>query len=305
MRSGCRTLNRHGMYYIECHHCGRLVEIKSQYMVFCPACKRKMDNSFAEWSKRNPGRGYEEYLGEQAVSATALEGVREQRKIGRAIMRRKAARRALLALGIAVLVTVTGISGYWAWNRYNRSASMGALLNKAWQISYYEDLGATLKFPSPLEKEAAFSADSLQRENDRITADTVQRQVVLNAVSRQWSEPGVVSVTASRIDYQPDFGVDRDIATRQILLNMLQENNLQGFEFFRNDYSIPNVEARSLSGSYLLGVEAFEFRALMAQYGHTVWYFMVAYPRSKPEGLLVAERFFKGILIDRQLTGRE
>ena len=41
----------------------------------------------------------------------------------------------------------------------------------------------------------------------------------------------------------------------------------------------------------------------MAQYGHTVWYFMVAYPRSKPEGLLVAERFFKGILIDRQLTG--
>ena len=89
----------------------------------------------------------------------------------------------------------------------------------------------------------------------------------------------------------------------QILLDMLQENGLQGFEFYRNDYSVPNVRARSLSGSYLLGVEAFEFRALMAQYGHTVWYFMVAYPRSKPEGLLVAERFFQGILIDRRLTG--
>ena len=85
---------------------------------------------------------------------------------------------------------------------------------------------------------------------------------------------------------------------------MLHENGLQGFDFYRNDYSIPNIDARSLSGSYLLGVEAFEFRALMAQYGHTVWYFMVAYPRSKPEGLLVAERFFKGILIDRQLTGQ-
>lgn len=292
------------MHYIKCSHCGKLVEIKSQYMVFCPACHKKMDNSFTEWSKRNPGRSYEEYLGGLAVSETALEGVREQRKIGRAIVRGKAARRALLALGIAVLVTVLSIGGYWAWNRYNRSASITALLNKAWRISYYDDLGATLKFPFPLEKESSFSADSLQRENDRLTADTVQRQVVLSAVSRRWAEPGTVSVTASRIDYQPDFGVDRDIATRQILLNMLQENNLQGFEFFRNDYSIPNVEARSLSGSYLLGIEAFEFRALMAQYGHTVWYFMVAYPRSKPEGLLVAERFFKGILIDRQLTGR-
>lgn len=292
------------MHYIKCSHCGKLVEIKSQYMVFCPACQKKMDNSFTEWSKRNPGRSYEEYLSGLAVSETAVEGVREQRKIGRAIVRGKAARRAFLALGIAVLVTVLSIGGYWAWNRYNRSASITALLNKAWRISYYDDLGATLKFPFPLEKESAFSADSLQRENDRLTADTIQRQVVLSAVSRRWAEPGTVSVTASRIDYQPDFGVDRDIATRQILLNMLQENNLQGFEFFRNDYSIPNVEARSLSGSYLLGIEAFEFRALMAQYGHTVWYFMVAYPRSKPEGLLVAERFFKGILIDRQLTGR-
>lgn len=291
------------MHYIKCSHCGKLVEIKSQYMVFCPACNKKMDNSYAEWNKRNPGQSYEKYLSELAVSDTALEGVREQRKIGRAIVRGKAAKRAVIALGIAVLVTVLGFGGYWAWARYNRSASINALLNKAWQISYYDDLGATLKFPFPLEAETGFSADSLQRENDRITADTVQRQVVLGAVSRQWSEPGVISVTASRIDYQPDFGVDRDIATRQILLNMLQENNLQGFEFYRNDYSTPNVQARSLSGSYLLGPEAFEFRALMAQYGHTVWYFMVAYPRSKPEGLLVAERFFKGILIDRQLTG--
>lgn len=292
------------MHYIKCSHCGKLVEIKSQYMVFCPACNKKMNNSYAEWSKRNPGRSYEEYLSEQAVSGTALEGVRQQRKIGRAIVRGKTTKQAVIALGIAILVTLLGFGGYWAWAHYNRSASIDALLNKAWQIGYYEDLGATLKFPFPLEAETDFSADSLQRENDRLTADTLQRQIVLNAVSRQWSEPGVISVTASRIDYQPDFGVDRDIATRQILLNMLQENNLQGFEFYRNDYSIPNVQARSLSGSYLLGPEAFEFRALMAQYGHTVWYFMVAYPRSKPEGLLVAERFFKGILIDRQLTGQ-
>lgn len=292
------------MHHIKCSECGKLVEIKSQYMVFCPSCKHKMGNSYTEWSRRNPGRSYEEYLDEMAVTDTALEGVRDQRRIGRAIVRGKAARRGFAALGIAVAVTIIGLGGYWAWNRYNRSASINALLNKAWQISYYDDLGSTLKFPFPLTAEVGFSADSLQQEADRLSADTVQRQVVTGAVSRRWSEPGVISVTASRINYRPDFGVDRDMATRQVLQSMLQENGLQGFEFYRNDYSTPNVQARSLSGSYLLGPEAFEFRALMAQYGHTVWYFMVAYPRSKPEGLLVAERFFKGILIDRQLTGQ-
>lgn len=278
--------------------------MKSEYMVFCPACQRKMDNSYAAWKKGNPGKNYSDYLSLMCVSDTALEGVKEQRKIGKVIGRIRVTKRAGLALAIAMVVTVLGIGGYWAWNRYNRSASIDALLKKAWQVSYYEDLGATLKFPFPLLAETAFSADSLQTETDSITVDTMQRQVVLGAVSRRWSEPEVINVTASRIDYQADFGVDRDIATRQILMGILQENNLQGFEFFRNDYSIPNIEARSLSGSYLLGIEAFEFRALMAQYGHTVWYFMVAYPKSKPEGILVAERFFKGILIDRQLTGQ-
>lgn len=288
---------------IKCDRCGELVEIGSAYMVFCPACRRKMGNSYPEWSKRHPEAGYEVYLSEMAVSDTAIEGAREQRRIGRAIVRGRALRRAAWAVGAAVVLTALGCVGYWAWNRYGRSASIDALLKRAWPVAYYDDLGATLKFPFALEPAAEFSADSLQRQNDRLTADTVQRQVVIGAVSRSWAEPGVVRVTASRIDYRPDFGVDRDIATRQILLDMLQENGLQGFEYYRNDYSVPNVRARSLSGSYLLGVEAFEFRALMAQYGHTVWYFMVAYPRSKPEGLLVAERFFRGILIDRRLTG--
>lgn len=290
------------MHHIKCNHCQKLVEIKSQYMVFCPACDHKMDNSYAEWQKQHPEQSYEQYLSALTVSDTALEGVRDQRRIGRSIVRGKAFKRAAMAFGIAIIVTIIGLGSHWAWGRYNQGTSIDALLKQAWKISYYSELGVTLKFPFPLELETAFTADSLQQESDRLTADTIQRQVILATASRRWSESGVISVTATRIDYEPDFGVDRDIATRQILQSMLQENQLQGFEFFRNDYSIPNIQARSLSGSYLLGAEAFEFRALMAQYGHTLWYFMVAYPRSQPEGLLVAERLFKGILIDRQLT---
>lgn len=290
-------------HYIKCEHCGELVEIRSEYMVFCPLCRRKMSNSFAEWRRRHADGDFATYLSEVSVSDAAMEGVRDQRRIGRSIGRRRVVRRLAAAFGIAVAATIVGLAGLWIWERYHRGSSIAALLDRAWQIAYYEDLGATVKFPFELEPEGGFTADSLQRENDRLAGDSLQRQVVLGATSRRWAERGTVSVTACRIDYRPDFGVDRDLATRQILQSMLQENGLQGFEFFRNDYSVPNLRARSLSGSYLLGVEAFEFRALMAQAGHTVWYFMVAYPRSEPEGVLVAERFFRGILLDRQPAG--
>lgn len=288
------------MYYIKCNHCEALVEVKSQYMTFCPQCKHKMDNSFANWKLRNPQGDYKEYLGQVCVSGSAVEGVRSQRQIGRLIGRGRAAKRMVVALGVALGLTAVVIAGYVWISRATRGASITAIMDRTWKINYYEDLGVTLKFPHNMTVDggdsSAYSPTAASAMIDSVAmVDTTQ--VILSTVSRRWSSPGVIGVTATRIDYEPDFGVDREVATRQILMSMLQENDLKGFEFFRNDYSIPNIEGRSLAGSYLLGVEAFEFRALMAQHNNTVWYFMVAYPRSTPEGGLVAERFFKGILI--------
>lgn len=292
------------MHYIRCNHCQKLIEVKSQYMTFCPECQYKLDNSFTSWQIQNPGKSYADYLSEVTVSDSALEGVKEQRKIGKQIGRSKAARRMGWALGVALVAAIIGGSIYWFAGRNRGSESIKDILSQTWKISYYEDLGATLKFPYQLETESSFTADSLQSDPAYQALDTAQqqeKQVILSAINKRWSEAGVISVTASRIDYKPDFGVNREVATGQILMGMLNENGLQGFEYFRNDYTVPNVKARSLSGNYLLGPKAFEFRALMAQYEHTVWYFMVAYPRSEPEGLLVAERFFNGILLDRKL----
>lgn len=294
------------MHYIRCDHCGELIEVKSEYMTFCPKCELKLNNSYTAWRAKsaNVGKSFRDYLGEMTVSASTLEGVKEQQKISREIGRSQAAKRMGWAVLIAFAVVVAGAGIYWfAATKGGNKATIKALLDsETWKIAYYSDLGATVKFPYPLEKVSAFVADSLQQEDSLQT----QQQIILSAVSRKWARSGVISVSASRLDYKPDFGVDRDVATGQILQSMLAEGNegepaIRGFEFFKNDYSIPNIDARSMAGRYLAGPEAFEFRALMAQYRHTVWYFMVAYPRNTPEGTLVAERFFRGLLLDRKL----
>jgi hypothetical protein len=308
------------MHYIQCNHCGELIEVKSEYMAFCPLCQAKLANSFAIWRGRsvNQGRSFAEYLAEVAVDGVAVSGVREQRRIGRAIRRSSAGRRVLMALAVIVPMVLLLGGGYVWYGERNgvRDTSVKNLLGDrvVWKVAYYADLGVSLKFPHPLAlatTTVAMGADSLQTDSALNAQLQAQGQVITGVVSRQWSneqgDDGIISVSASRIDYRPDFGVDREVATGQILQGMLAGNvaeggdRLQAFEFFKNDYAVPNVEARSLAGSYLLGVQAFEFRALMAQVGHTVWYFMVAYPRDTPEGILVAERFFRSILIDRRL----
>ena len=37
------------MYYLKCKHCNHLNEVKSEYMVVCGLCNRKLEDNFKDW----------------------------------------------------------------------------------------------------------------------------------------------------------------------------------------------------------------------------------------------------------------
>lgn len=49
------------MYYLKCEHCGHLNEIKSEYLVFCAGCNKKVDNNYTAWSRKNSGKNLEDF----------------------------------------------------------------------------------------------------------------------------------------------------------------------------------------------------------------------------------------------------
>ncbi len=282
------------MHFIPCSHCNELVEVKSEYMVFCPRCQNKLDNSFTAWRASHPSATFADYLAQVCVSSTAIQGVSEQRRIGRSIDRKRSAKRWMISLSIALGTVLVGLLVYGLLDRIPRGTSIEALLERPWKIAYYDDLGASVKFPYPLETEEAHLPDTLGNAADSIP------QIVETSATRSWSQKETLRIVAARFAFKADFGVDRNKATDQILQSMIYENDLQGFTHFSNDYAVSNLKGRMLAGSYLIGPKPFEFRALIVQRQHQVWYFMVTYPRSKPEGLLVAERLFKGVLISAE-----
>ena len=278
------------MHYIKCNRCSELVEVKSEYLVLCPKCKRKMGNSFSAWRESNPDASYGDYLSEVCVSDQALSGVGQQRRITRSIGWGRALKRLFAAFAVAVVLTAGVIVAlhFYALNR--QGTEIRAILDVPWKITYYEDLRATVKFPYELDLQPAISADSLVSDST---------QVVLGSVGRRWAREGVVAVTAARVEYRPDFGINRDMATEQILSAIVQDNQVRGLRYVPSDYSMSQrIEARMFTGSYLIGPEPYEFRALMAIRMNVVWYFMVSYYRNMPEGTLVAERLFNGVLVD-------
>ncbi len=49
------------MHYLKCNNCGHLNEVKSEYLVFCAICNKKLDNRYAEWIKHNSDKSFEDY----------------------------------------------------------------------------------------------------------------------------------------------------------------------------------------------------------------------------------------------------
>lgn len=49
------------MHYLKCNNCGHFNEVKTEYLVFCANCNKKLDNSYSEWTKRNSDKSFEDY----------------------------------------------------------------------------------------------------------------------------------------------------------------------------------------------------------------------------------------------------
>ena len=49
------------MHYLKCNNCEHFNEVKTEYMIFCSKCNKKLINNYSDWSKRNSDKTFENY----------------------------------------------------------------------------------------------------------------------------------------------------------------------------------------------------------------------------------------------------
>lgn len=59
-------------YYLRCGRCGHFNEVKSEYLVFCSKCNKKLDNNYSDWVIRNSSKTFDDF--KQQVCTTNIEG---------------------------------------------------------------------------------------------------------------------------------------------------------------------------------------------------------------------------------------
>ena len=99
------------MHYLKCTKCGHFNEVKSEYMVFCPSCNKKLENNFAEWNRKFPEKSFDEFKNEICTTKQE-EALQVKPRSGS-----KPLKGILIGIGVILFIGIIYAIGSYAGNK--------------------------------------------------------------------------------------------------------------------------------------------------------------------------------------------
>lgn len=136
------------MLYIKCTHCNHHNAVKSESILFCEKCNRKLQPNFKEWHKAHPGKSFDDFsklycLSEFDISQSPVS-------IKRGISTKK-------YILIVLIVIFAGTGAFFGIRKYlNKSVATRtseSILSEKWTKTEIGNSGLLMELPFQLEKQ--------------------------------------------------------------------------------------------------------------------------------------------------------
>ena len=177
------------MYYLKCSNCGHFNEIKSEYLIFCSTCNKKLDNNYPDWNKKNPGRNFNDYKLLICVTEEEINTIPVKVKT-----RPKSLK---YWIGFTVVFAIFYAAGQFGGEsivRFVKSLRASTeLLNQEWIKESYGDFGLIVETPVKLTK------------GDLPLPENVRHLIVKMDVYTYQSGSGF-TILLNSIQYSPEIG---------------------------------------------------------------------------------------------------
>ncbi len=136
------------MHYLKCNHCGHLNEVKSEFMVFCMQCEKKIENHFKDWVKKHPDKTFTDWQQLICISESDLnETIPAERK------KNKSAKYWLgFAVSFAIFYAIGQFGGKAIVDFFMSDKTPENILEQQWITASYGETGLTIETPVRLEK---------------------------------------------------------------------------------------------------------------------------------------------------------
>jgi hypothetical protein len=148
------------MLYIKCTECGHANAMKSETILFCEKCNRKLSNNFNDWHKIHPDKSFDDFSKIHCITDIDIANslIRPQRnKTGKIV--------AIVSVSLVAFILLIGFGGYWGVKKLldnNLTTNTNkAILTGNWQRTGVGTSGLSLELPFALEKQSVDLPDSV------------------------------------------------------------------------------------------------------------------------------------------------
>lgn len=271
------------MHFLKCINCGFLNEVKSEYLVFCTSCNKKLENSFTEWIKENPKKTLEDYhrlvcisdeeIQESVVKAKTTNPKAKWYGIG-------------VATVFAIIFALSQFGEEYITQIFNYEKTSQEVLDQEWTRQSYGEFGLSLETPA------------IMTERDLPIPDQVRQVIDVMDVYEYASKKGFKVIITS-IQYNQSIGsMSLQGAADGSVAEMQKQPGVSNFDYSQKQVFKGDIPGYEQSGSYKIEGITVEFINTGFTTGLIYWQVMVAYQAIDDVGRIAAERVIESIEIN-------
>jgi hypothetical protein len=270
------------MHYIKCNECGHFNEVKSEYLVFCAKCNKKLDNNFPDWKKKNPGRGFDDYkrlvcVTEEAINTSPVKVKTRPKGLKYWVG---------FAVAFAIFYAIGQFGGESIVRFIKSQQASREIISQDWQKERYGDFGLVVETPFKLEKTELPVPDNLKHMID-----------IMDTYSASKSQGFGVMINSVR--YKPEIGsVNLEGAANGSIAEMKMQPGVSAFTYSEDLFSKNDIPGFIQKGSYSKEGNIIEFINTGFANGLILYQVMVAYNPDDKDMKAMALRVIESIEID-------
>ena len=147
------------MHYLKCTNCGHMNEVRTENLIFCSACHKKLTNNFHDWKKVNPEKNMDDFkvlfcisdaeINEKAIKAKTRP-VSLKYWIG-------------FAMAVAIFTAIGKFGGDAIVQFFSSEKTAKSILELEWMRDTYGDYGLSVETPVKMTRSSIELPDEINR----------------------------------------------------------------------------------------------------------------------------------------------
>lgn len=273
------------MFYLKCNNCGHLNEVKSEYLIFCTNCNKKLENNFSIWQKRNPEKTLDDFKKLICVSEEEIQLSNQNVKSNKP-------KGLKFWIGFSVTFTIMYAIGHFGGEAivkfFKSEKTSKEVLDQKWIRETYGEYGLTVETPVKLTKGNLPIPDNIKQ--------FIEKMDVYNYMSVKGFK-----LMINSIKYKPEVGtLDLQGAANGSVNEIKMQQGVTDFDYTEDYIYKEDIPGFIQNGKFKHSGVDVEFINTGFAKGLNVWQVLVIFQTDDEVGRIASKRVIESIEIRKR-----